>query len=143
MNSAKRIAMVILLTLMSSLSLAQQKAAPLTNDDILQMTKGGLQESTVVSAIQAGDTNFDLSVQNLLSLRQAGVSEKVLGAMLAAQTAKKVVPQTLENSSAALRALPSDGVMPMGLSPQMMANLPPAARQRMMTAISQMSRMGS
>jgi hypothetical protein len=144
MNSAKRIAIVVVLTLMSSLSLAQQKAAPLTNDDILQMTKGGLQESTIVSAIQAGDTNFDLSVQNLLALRQAGVTDKVLDAMLAAQSKKKatVAAEPVENSS----SVPSGGIspsaMPMGFTPQTMANLPPAARQQMMAAMSQMSRMG-
>lgn len=143
MNSAKRIVIAVLLTLVSTLSLAQQKAAPLTNDDILQMTKGGLQESTIISAIQVGETNFDLSVQNLLALRQAGVSDKVLDAMLAAQAAKKAPPQAVENSSAVLPAgVPSGGAMPMGLSPQMMASLPPAARQQMMAAISQMSRMG-
>jgi hypothetical protein len=145
MNSAKRIALGILLILVSTLSLAQPKTPPLTNDDILQMTEGGLQESTIVSAIQASETNFDLSVQNLLSLRNAGVSDKVLDAMLEAQTAKKAssASQALENPSAVLpSSVPSPGAMPVGLSPQMMANLPPAARQQMMAAMSQMSRTG-
>jgi len=145
MNSARCVAMVILLTLMGSLSLAQQKTAPLTNDDILQMTKGGLQESTIVSAIQTTETNFDLSVKNLLALKQAGVTDKILDTMLGAQAKKKALaaPELIENASAAPSGETPPGAMPMGFSPQMMANLPPAARQQMMAAMSQMSRMGA
>ena len=76
------------LLLISGLALAQS-SKPLTNDDVVQMVKGGFDESTTVAAIQAAsDTNFDTSVQALLALKGSGVSEKVISAMLAA-TKKK------------------------------------------------------
>jgi len=76
------------LLVISGLALAQSNK-PLTNDDVVQMVKGGFDESTTIAAIQAAsDTNFDTSVQALLALKGAGVSEKVISAMLAA-TRKK------------------------------------------------------
>ena len=65
-----------------------QSNKPLTNDDVVQMVKGGFDESTTVAAIESADTNFDNSVQALMALKAAGVSEKVISAMLAA-TKKK------------------------------------------------------
>jgi hypothetical protein len=61
-----------------------QSGKPLTNDDVVQMVKGGFDESTTVAAIEAADTSFDTSVQALMALKTAGVSEKVISAMLAA-----------------------------------------------------------
>lgn len=65
-----------------------QSNKPLTNDDVVQMVKGGFDESTTIAAIDAAQTNFDTSVQALMALKAAGVSEKVISSMLAA-TKKK------------------------------------------------------
>src|SRR5579864_166908 len=89
--------LVAVLLLVSGLVLAQS-AKPLANDDVVQMVKGGFDESTTVAAIQAPpDTNFDTSVQALLALKASGVSEKVISAMLAAtkkksEAAKETAP---------------------------------------------------
>ena len=145
MRPAKNIARVVLLVLLCLSALAQQKPTPLSNDDILKMIKGGLQEATIIGAIQANETNFDLSVDALLKLKQDGVSDKVMEAMLAAEARKKS-PASAEASTAPPASAPAvpgmpAGMMPMGLSPQMMANMPPAARQQMMTMISRMGGM--
>lgn len=66
-----------------------QAGRPLTNDDIVQMLKAGLDESTVIKAIQANESAFDTSVNALVSLTSAGVSKAVIDAMLEAQAAKK------------------------------------------------------
>lgn len=144
MRPANNIARVILLTLLCVPVLAQQKANPLSNDDIVKMIKGGLQEATIIGAIQANETNFDLSVDALLKLKQEGVSDKVMDAMLAAEARKKS-PVSAEPSTAPPASAPPvpgmpAAMMPMGLSPQMLANMPPAARQQMMAM---MSRLGS
>ena len=65
-----------------------QSNKPLSNDDVVQMVKGGFDESTTITAIESADTSFDNSVQALMALKAAGVSEKVISAMLAA-TKKK------------------------------------------------------
>ncbi len=76
---------------------AQQTARPLTNDDVVRMVSDGVPESVVVSAIQTRPCSFDLSPEGLISLHKAGVSEKVLDAMVAAgsnQPAPAAVPST-------------------------------------------------
>lgn len=71
----------------ASASLAQQK--PLTNADVIDMVKGGLAESVVISAIQLNPANYDVSPTELLALKKAGVTEKEQDAMLAAMKAAK------------------------------------------------------
>jgi hypothetical protein len=84
-KSTLLVAAVVLLAAATAFS---QSTKPLTNDDIVQMAKGGFDESTTIAAIDAADTNFDTSVQALLALKAAGVSEKVISAMLAASKKK-------------------------------------------------------
>ena len=68
-----------------SLSLAAQEARkPITNDDLLSMSKAGLKEQTIILAIEQGPTSFDTSPQALVILKKAGVSDAVLNAMLSA-----------------------------------------------------------
>jgi len=71
------------------LALAQAKK-PLTNDDVLQMVKAGFEQSMIIKAIEANDTNFDVSVQALMDLKNAGVSQPIIEAMLTAEAKKKV-----------------------------------------------------
>lgn len=83
-----------------------QSGKPLSNDDVVQMVKGGFDENTTVAAIDAADINFDTSVQALMALKAAGVSEKVISAMLAA-TKKKV-----EAAKTAMPAVPAAAAAP-------------------------------
>jgi hypothetical protein len=81
-----------------------QSNKPLTNDDVVQMVKGGFDESTTIAAIDAAQTNFDTSVQALMALKAAGVSEKVISSMLAA-TKKKT--ETAKPTAAAAAPAPA------------------------------------
>lgn len=67
---------------------ATQAQKPLTNDDVVQMVKAGFDETTTIAAIDATDSNFDTSVQGMMALKGAGVSEKVIAAMLSATKRK-------------------------------------------------------
>jgi hypothetical protein len=62
------------------------------NDDVLAMTGAQFSETTILAVIAANSTRFDVSPRSLVALKNAGVSETVIEAMLAAETAKKVVP---------------------------------------------------
>jgi hypothetical protein len=75
---------VALLALTSSFLLAQKSRVPITNADVISMTKAGLAEQTIVLAISQGLSDFDTSPQALVQLKKAGVSDRVLNAMLAA-----------------------------------------------------------
>jgi hypothetical protein len=131
---------------------AQQKTAPLTNNDVVKMVKAGLPESGIVSAIAANDTQFDLSSSGLQALNEAGVSSKIIRAMLAADSKKKDAAAAAENSSAAQTTTSSQdsapdassgmnpqGTMPPGMSAdsmaQMMASMPPEMRARMQASM--------
>jgi hypothetical protein len=70
-----------LLALLPCTTFAQTRK-PLTNDDIVSMTKQGFEAPLIVKAIQAGDNNFDVSAQALVDLKNAGVSQQVMEAML-------------------------------------------------------------
>ena len=62
-----------------------QTRKPLTNDDVVSMTKQGFNAPLIVKAIQTGDSNFDVSAQALVNLKNAGVSQDVMEAMLSAR----------------------------------------------------------
>jgi outer membrane lipoprotein SlyB len=57
-------------------------AAPMTNDDVIKMTKGGLGEATVMQAIDSAEPGFDTSPDGLVKLKQGGVSDKVIQYMM-------------------------------------------------------------
>lgn len=69
------------LSLPASISLAQEV---LTNDSVVQMVKAGLPEAVVIAKIKSTATKFDLKTDSLVNLKKAGVSDKVLEAMVAA-----------------------------------------------------------
>lgn len=71
-------------------SFAQQK--PLTNADVVNMVKGGLAESVVISAIQLNPASYDISPTALLALKKAGVTQQEQDAMLAAMKAAAAPP---------------------------------------------------
>lgn len=86
----------------ASVSFAQQK--PLTNADVIDMVKGGLAESVVISAIQVNQGNYDVSPVALLALKKAGVTSKEQDAMLAAMKAAAIPasqPAAVPSASAA------------------------------------------
>jgi hypothetical protein len=95
--------LIVALALLIAVPVSAQADKPLTNDDILQMIKAGFDEETVVKAIAASSTNFDISVGGLLALKQAGVSEQIIKAMLDAEARKRssaaaVTPSALQGA---------------------------------------------
>jgi hypothetical protein len=68
-------------------SLAQMQK-PLTNADIVNMTKQGFDPGLIVKDIQSSATDFDTSPQELINLKNAGVDKSVMEAMLSAMAKK-------------------------------------------------------
>ena len=64
----------------------QDPRGPLTNDDVTRMFGAGLTETTIVQVIQKGPSNFDISPDALIKLKQQGVTAKILEAMVATRT---------------------------------------------------------
>src|SRR5262249_28848520 len=61
---------------------AQQTLQKLTNVDIIKMTQEGFSEGVIVAVIEQGVPDFDVSVTGLTALKNAGISNKVMEAML-------------------------------------------------------------
>jgi hypothetical protein len=81
-------AVLICAVLFTGFALAQNNTKPLTNDDVVAMVKGGLPENTIINAINAQDSNFDVSATALIKLKQQAVNAKIMDAMLAAANKK-------------------------------------------------------
>ena len=79
---------LLALTASAASNLPAQTQKPLTNADVLSMTKQGLDSAVVVKEIQSSDTAFDTSPEALIDLKNAGVDKSVMEAMLSAQAAK-------------------------------------------------------
>jgi hypothetical protein len=54
----------------------------LTNDSIIKMVKGGLSDDVVVSTIKAQTAEYSTNPDGLIALKTAGVSDKVITAMV-------------------------------------------------------------
>ncbi len=60
-----------------------QAQKPFTNFDVEKMVKAGFDEETIIRAIEANRPGFDTSVEGLVALKDAGVSSKIINAILA------------------------------------------------------------
>jgi hypothetical protein len=147
---------VLAATVLALTALSAQQKSPMTNADVIKMVKTGMTDSNIASAIAASDTQFDLSSTGLQGLNEAGVSSKVIRAMLAAESRKKDAAAAAENSTPAQDAATPQGSapdassamtpqgMPQGISAdqmqqmqQMMNNMPPEMRERMQASMAQ------
>jgi len=70
----------------SATLIAQDEHRILTNTDVLNMTKSGMSEKTIVLLIQQSQTKFDTAPDALIELKKDGVSDEVLNAMLLTAT---------------------------------------------------------
>jgi hypothetical protein len=88
----------LLACLAVGLAFGASVAAPqnvLTNDDVLRMARLKFDDATIIKTIQVSEANFDVSVAALVKLKEQGVTQPVIQAMLAAGSARKdtkVVP---------------------------------------------------
>jgi hypothetical protein len=63
---------------------SQQSQEPLRNQTVVDLTKAGIDEATIIKLIEAGRTEFDTSAAALIALKNAGVSNRVIDAIVSA-----------------------------------------------------------
>ena len=74
----------------------------LTNDSIIQLTRAKFTESVILAKIRSTPSTFDTRADALIALKRAGVSDKVLEAMLTGgQAASSAAPAAPPGGSAA------------------------------------------
>jgi len=86
------LALVLIACIGLSAQTQKSEKKRLTNADIAAMVKAGLAESTIILVIQHSESDFDTSPQALIALKNGGVSQKVLDAMLTAGAEKAAAP---------------------------------------------------
>lgn len=85
----KKVVSILLFSLLLCFSAATVFAQDeMTNDEVISLTKAGLSGSIIVGKIKTTKTNFDLSTDALIKLKQAGVGDDVVAAMLEAKSGK-------------------------------------------------------
>jgi hypothetical protein len=67
---------------------AHQPKPPLKNENIVALTKAGIDEATIVKMIEGGPTEFDTSPDALIALKNAGVTNSVIHSMVSAGRSK-------------------------------------------------------
>jgi hypothetical protein len=71
----------LLLIMLIALAVAAQKEA-LTNAEIVTMTKAGLAPGIILTKIKGAEGRYDVSVNGLVEMKQAGVSDEVINLLL-------------------------------------------------------------
>jgi len=76
--------MPLLFLALAAFAQTGKQPKPLTNADVLEMSRAGVPESTIILAIQSTPAKFDVSAEGILALHAAGITEPVLNQMLRA-----------------------------------------------------------
>ena len=76
----------------------------LTNDTIIRMSKAGLEDTVIVQTIQTQPSAYDTAPEDLIALKNAGVSQKVIAAMQARSAGLTIRPGANDVSPAPLAA---------------------------------------
>jgi hypothetical protein len=82
------------------------------NDDVVEFVRAEFGESTIVAAIEANATDFDVSPRVLVALKRAGVPDRVLEAMISAERASRQSTSAVAEASAPPAEQANDGISP-------------------------------
>jgi hypothetical protein len=85
-----RTILLVTCILAGCLTLAAQQT--LNNDAIVKMAKAGLSDDLIVTTINSEAGTYDTSTDGLIALKSAGISDKVVGAMVAKASAPAAPP---------------------------------------------------
>ena len=80
----RKLAVLLLFHSVSQVFLGQPNPTAVTNSDLIKMANAGIGDQTIILAVQRGPAMLDTSPQALILLKNAGVSDQALNAILAA-----------------------------------------------------------
>jgi hypothetical protein len=109
-----RIPILFLSLFVSTAVLAQQTASQTADasgiDAIIELVKAKMSEDLVIKTIQKQNHAYDLSPADLLKLQKAGVSEKIIGALLDPGNAPSTAPAAAAPAAPAAPPAPAASV---------------------------------
>jgi len=94
-------ALAILPAVAQQFTVTQLKQQPLTNESVVTLAKAGFDELFILQLIHSSRTNFDTSVQGLVVLKQAGISEDLIRSMAIPQLSAPAAPAATTPAKAA------------------------------------------
>ena len=90
MRSKVIVLAVALMVAIGTVNAVDAQDEVMTNDEVISLTKAGLAGSVIIGKIRTSKSNFDMSTDALIKLKQSGVPDDVVGAMLEAKSGKGV-----------------------------------------------------
>lgn len=75
----RKFALLLAVAVLCPILLAQQA---LNNDGVIKLVKAGLSESLIIDTINASPASYDTTANGLVALKTAGVSDKVIAAIV-------------------------------------------------------------
>lgn len=94
-----QIAFLAIFLSLSFISSVNAQEEVMTNDEVITLSKAGLNQSIIVNKIRTSKTNFDMSTDALIKLKKAGISDEIVNAMLEAKSGRTVTTNGGGNSS--------------------------------------------
>lgn len=87
-------------SLFENIAFTQEKEE-IINSTIIEMAKAKFGEAVIINKIKSSKTNFNLSTDSLIKLKEAGVSDNIINAMLEAQNPRSQSPAEQQDVTAA------------------------------------------
>jgi hypothetical protein len=85
---------VVLLAAFGASPAWSQNSTPLTNQDVIGLVRSNMSESTILTVIRNARPGFNTSASELIRLRQAGVSDTIISAMVESATGRTSAPSS-------------------------------------------------
>lgn len=95
----------------SSVTIAHAQET-MTNDEVISLAKAGLNPTLIVGKIRTSKTDFDMSTDSLIKLKQAGVSDEIVTAMLEAKSGKSTISASSNGGATRGSGDPNDPMSP-------------------------------
>ena len=73
---------LILMSLLTSPCFSQEKKEALTNENVISLFKAGLSKSVILTTIQNSDTKFDVSTTAIIALKNNGLPDDLISAIV-------------------------------------------------------------
>jgi hypothetical protein len=96
-----RITIFVLSLVLFGTSAVSAQSEKLTNADVIQLSRSGLGKELIVNKIKTSPSSFDVSVNGLVELKNAGVDDVVVGVMM--EKARENAPASVVDSDSPVK----------------------------------------
>ncbi len=110
MNLRQWTLLFLLIGIFVSVVYTQQR--PLTNNDVIQMSREKVDEEIILRSINTSEINFDISSNGLIQLKKGGVKKRIIEAVQSAQLRKNTQRAAPNSTSSRPSIFPDSPPLP-------------------------------